>query len=679
MAKYVLELGLEEIPARFMEKFLFDLKASFSKGLDDNRINFETFKTVGTYRRLIVEVDGISEYQLDLDEEVKGPPLKIAFGEKGEALPPAIGFAKKVGIKPEALVQKEGACFAKKFEKGKASSEILPQVVESCISQWSLPIAMRWGEEDIPFFRPLHWIVSLLDSEVIPVRMWGIDATNKSYGHRMLTDSSDSKTVISGKEIEISSANSLIDQLRENYVEPDSKKRQEIIETGIKGEPVDKDLLTELIYLVEWPTILEGTFDKSYLSIPEMALIDCMQKHQKYIPRWTENNTLSSSFWVVAESVTEGNRNQIIKGNERVLKARLEDVKFFWEEDTNRKMRSLLPKLDAIVFQKNLGSVADKTKRIASIARQLNEKLELKGDVEVIEDAALLSKVDLVTAMVTEMPALQGVMGRLYLEKEGEKSDVAKTAEQHYWPKFVGDKVPEIPVANLISIADKIDTVVACFVNKLNPTGSQDPWGVRRAVLGILQIIKAKGYAIDVQELVEVAYKELGESDESKSTCLQFIAQRFEQDLVDQGVQKETARAFSSTLLKDFKGAVLWGKVVDGERQSEGFKALVETAVRVSRLANKIDTVVPVQESLFDKEVEHQSFKIFNASVNALESLREPSLAPIYGLVPTLTTYFEDVLVMAEDEKIKTNRLSFLSKCADLFNSILDWDQISAT
>lgn len=679
MRQYLLELGCEEIPARFMPGFLKTLESSVSSALDYHRLTYDSVQTLGTYRRLILIVSGLASHQTDLDEWVKGPPAKIAFNESGQPLPPAIGFAKKMGVTPDDLSEQDGACYARRFEKGNAVNAILPELIANCIQQWSLPIAMRWGTQKTPFFRPLHWIVSLLDETVVPMTLFGISAGNTSYGHRMLTQNPHSDALISGAPITVQSGREFLDQLRDHFVEPDPAVREHRIVEAIEKEPVLPALLEELVYLVEWPTVLPGTFDSSYLEIPHNALIDCMQKHQKYIPRRASNGDLLSQFWVVAESVTPANQAQIIRGNERVLKARLEDVKFFWEEDTAHSVESFLPKLETVVFQKNLGSMADKTHRIGALALYLNDELSLGGDSATIKRAATLCKADLVSGMVIEMPALQGAMGRLFLDKQGESSEISAVSEQHYWPKFVGDKLPESDLSALISIADKIDTIVACFVNKLNPTGSQDPWGVRRAVLGILQIMKAKSYDINIEALVEMAYQTLSQPMDSRSNCQAFISQRFEQDLVDSGLKKDTVKALSQTILSDFHYAMTWGATIDALRSSdpERFKQLVETAVRVTRLSKKQTGSLVVDTALFSEPIETIAYQTLISCENAAGALSEPDMTPFLGIVPVLITYFDEVLVMDKDPQIQANRLAFLASVHNLFSQVLDWEQLT--
>lgn len=687
MANYLLELGCEEIPARFMTGFLEEIKSRMSTVLKQYRLHYEDIKTWGTYRRLIVKVEGVPIEQEDLNELIKGPPEKIAFDSSSHPLAPAIGFAKRMGVEPTQLIRKDGMCFAKRYEKGKKTIDVLPDLVSECLLQWPLPIAMKWGTETVPFFRPIHWMVSLLDDVVVPLTLWDITASNVSYGHRMLSQNPDPSYQISGAPILVQSSETLLSQLREYYVEPDPSQRRSVVVEAIQNEPVDEALLEELVFLSEWPKVLTGRFDKSYLEIPQIALKTCMQKHQKYIPKLDEKGQMQSSFWVVADSVTDENKAQIIAGNENVLRARLEDLKFFWEDDLNQKMSVFQDKLKRVVFQKNLGSMSDKLDRIEILAKKLNSILGLGVGSELIERAASFSKVDLVTSCVIELPELQGVMGRYLLEKQGELDNLSKVAEQHYWPKFMGDKLPESPLADLISISDKVDTISACFVNKLNPTGSQDPWGVRRAVLGILQIIKEKHYSLDLQSfmtdsfhILSDRFDQVSDIETSLSNCLKFIAQRFEQNVVDQGISKEIVQAVSQSILTNYQQTVIWAKLIqEAQQSSETFKALSETANRVANLAKKHKINLVVNEDLFQKSIEREALNALIVSESVMADGRfesAPSLNPFEDLVPLLTRYFEQVMVMDEDLHVQGNRLAFMIRCHHFFSAYINWERL---
>lgn len=682
MTHYLLELGCEEIPARFVDGFTQELKEKFQSKLTENRIAFKDISTLSSYRRLTVIINEIADMQTDYTEVVKGPPSAISKSASGEFLPPAIGFAKKLNIDIAQLKEKEfdgKVClYSEQFQKGKPITDVLPSVVVDIVTTLSLPIAMKWGDNQGPFIRPIHWIVSVLGNTVLPLTLFGIAAGNVSYGHRFLHADSGS---ISGKKIVINTPDEYEPSLRDHYVLVDPEKRKEKIKESVLASKatLDEALLAEVTHLTEWPMPLQGAFDSRYLTVPEPVLIQCMRKHQKYFPIH-ESGALKASFVCIAENVTESNKAIILKGNEQVLTARLEDVNFFWKEDIKVPLEENKEKLKKVVFQKNLGSIWDKVDRMKHIAKGLLPATGFSLTNEQIEKGVELCKADLVSQLVFELPDLQGTVGKyIYHAQHPDKAQEALAIEEHYLPRFQGDALPTTELGTLIGLADRIDTIAACFFNKLIPTGSQDPWGVRRAIFAILNSLLNKKIDLNIQAALKDAYQQFGPLDGNFDKLTEFLQSRIKSFLMDQYTVKLEYDVVDSILKKAVESPVTAVQVAEKIRafkqsSPDAFKSWIESAVRVKRLASKLEGNVVVKEELFK---EPQEKKVWEEYTQVSHQLTIDTWIPnTTTLVPSLIAFFDHVLVMDKDDAIKNNRLALLKNVSDLFTEYSDLECI---
>ncbi len=675
---YLLEIGCEEIPSRFIPSLLSDLKFRVSQSLINARVGFSEITAMGTYRRLTLIITGLAHHQDDYTEEVVGPPVTMAIDSTGAPLPPAIGFAKKCQIDVSKLVTiaKNGQHYIgfSRHEKGQSTATVLSQLITQTIKELPLPIAMRWGSHTETFIRPIHWIVSILDSDIVPLTLFDIKADRISYGHRLLTDNPAQRNLISGCEALITQASEYEEVLKMQYVLINQDQRKALILAALEKEiditQLDQDTLNEVVYLVEWPTLIKGQFNPNYLNIPKEVLIQCIKKHQKYFPV-IHNNNMTSHFWVVADNVTPKNKDIIMKGNQNVLTARLEDVKFFWEEDLKVTLDDQALRLAHIVFQKGLGSVQDKVNRMAKLATQITDDIGATKLHQQIQRTIALCKADLVSHMVGELPELQGIMGAFYAKHQGEEESVCQGIMQHYMPRSASDTVPTSITGMIAALADKIDTTVASFHNGLIPTGSQDPWGIRRGVYGIAKILFEHKLNISIAPWIDAIYAQLGSrKNEDKLTA--FIAQRFQSFLEEKTLAQDSAQAALSShgfyLLKAYHVA----KQLDDLRANcpLQFKALVETAVRVSRLAKNAPTSPQIFPDRFELAQEKDAY-------NAFTSLpKETLLAQLASLTPLMTDYFDKVLVMDKTPQIKANRLSFLAELSTRYTQFADFEKV---
>ncbi|MSR89081.1 MAG: glycine--tRNA ligase subunit beta [Candidatus Margulisbacteria bacterium] len=651
MSTYLLEIGCEEIPARFMPGLLAELKTRAETALTEAYLTYESIETLGTYRRLALTIKGLGEEQPKRIETITGPPTKIGVDTNQNYLPPAIGFAKKMGVELTDLTCIDGYVTVTKNAGGQKTEALLPGLITSIIKSIPLPIAMQWGRrQESPFVRPVHWIVSLLDQEILPITLYDIQANRISQGHRFLSEG----------PIPIQHADHYEQALETVSVIVDPIKRKTRIQKNIP-ENHDAELLMEVTFLTEYPVVLKGNIDPVYLQLPQDVLIQCMKKHQKYFPLMDENSTLQPVFFVAAENVTESNKHIIIQGNERVLTARLEDTRFFWEEDLKHPLETNLPKLEKVVFQRDLGTLHDKRIRIQKLADHLYETLNFKNH-ETLNRALQLCKADLVSHMVYELPELQGIMGSIYAEKQGESPDVCTAIVEHYLPKFSGDSLPQTPAGITISIADKLDTIVACFYSGVIPTGSQDPLGIRRALYGILQISLHHKLALDLSIVIDQAYALLGEQ-KNRDKLNDFFLQRIRSLFIEKEISYDTVDAILDTPHRNIYALFKKATQLEVYRKdnADTMKRLIETAVRIQRLAQKATTQT-VDTAQFVLPIEHAVYEAIQAS-NSLDSLAK--------CTPIWTQYFEDVLVMDKDPILQENRLAFLASTHSCYNEYL--------
>ena len=662
MAKDLLfEIGAEEIPAGFMPNILGQLKQLAETKLNDAHLPFESIATYGTPRRLALIVKGLADTSAEISERHKGPSASIAYDADGNATKAAIGFARGKGLDVADLVVEDGYIYAETKTAGVPAKDIVTDMLPQLITGLNFPKSMHWGNLDAKFVRPVRWLVALLDEEVIPVEFATVKSGNVSRGHRFL----------GADEITIKNAASYVDTLKENFVMVDQDARRELISKQLhdiaasKNASIvwDDDLLEEINYLVEWPTALCGGFEESYLALPDAAIITPMKDHQRYFPLVDQDGKLLPMFLTVRNG-SDHSIEVVQAGNERVLRARLDDAKFFFNEDRKKPLIDRQDGLTKIVFQEGLGNLADKTKRLLTLGRVFSEECELHEDARVVlERATELAKTDLTTGMVTEFTELQGVMGKEYALLDGESPEVAEAIFEQYLPRFAGDVLPQTEAGKVLSIIDKIDNIVATFSRGLIPTGSQDPYALRRQTIGILNILLNSEWNISLRPIIVESMNLLNvpadKQDELLGQVEEFITLRLKNIFLDREVPHHVIDLLLSNnelSVADAEGLV---NALLANRIDENVE-LVQAFTRMYNLVKDV-TYTGVDESLLKEDAERALYeaatKASEASIDAWDKNDYDAVVAVPAtLVPVINKFFEDVMVMDKDEAIKANR-----------------------
>lgn len=691
MEKLLFEIGTEEIPANFMHAALENLQLLAESKMKELRIPFTQVTVYGTPRRLAFIADGVAATQADSTVESKGPAIKIAFGTDGAPSKAAQGFARGQGVAVEDLEQRDGYIYAVKHLAGQPVSGLLPAMLTDIIHALPFPKNMRWADYDFRFVRPIRWLVALLGSEVIPVEITDVHSGNKTRGHRFLSTG----------EVELKNAADYVQTLADNYVVVEQDKRKAMILEQVTelarnegGEAeVIPDLLEEVTYLVEYPTALCGHFEEKYLSLPKEAVITPMREHQRYFPVMDADGKLLAKFITVRNGGKE-HLATVAHGNERVLRARLSDAEFFFDEDRKTSLADKREKLKKVSFQEGLGNVFDKTNRLVNLALTLKKEVALNVEDEELIRAAQLSKADLVTGMVTEFTELQGVMGREYALLDGEREDVALAIYEHYLPRFAGDVLPHSAMGCILSLADKVDNIAATFSRGMAPTGSQDPFGMRRQALGCINILVNAGYTgLYFNQIFEAALQLLA-VDEKKiaglvAQIVEFFKQRIKNMLTDQGIRYDVVDAVlsSSTTAGEelqldvadifAKAQVLAEYVATAEAQES-----IQAFTRVDNISKKAEVLSPViNATLLKEQVEQDLYKaVTTVDKQAIALLKDSRYQEYMDLLNTLAApvnaFFDGVMVMDKDENIKDNRLALLAQVRELANTVGDLSKI---
>ena len=666
MAKDLLfEIGAEEIPAGFMPNILGQLKQLAETKLNDAHLPFESIATYGTPRRLALIVKGLADTSAEISERHKGPSASIAYDADGNATKAAIGFARGKGLDVADLVVEDGYIYAETKTAGVPAKDIVTDMLPQLITGLNFPKSMHWGNLDAKFVRPVRWLVALLDEEVIPVEFATVKSGNVTRGHRFL----------GADEITIKNAASYVDTLKENFVMVDQDARRELISKQLhdiaasKNASIvwDDDLLEEINYLVEWPTSLCGGFEESYLALPDAAIITPMKDHQRYFPLVDQDGKLLPMFLTVRNG-SDHSIEVVQAGNERVLRARLDDAKFFFNEDRKKPLIDRQDGLTKIVFQEGLGNLSDKTERLLTLGRVFSEECELHEDARVVlERATELAKTDLTTGMVTEFTELQGVMGKEYALLDGESPEVAEAIFEQYLPRFAGDVLPQTEAGKVLSIIDKIDNIVATFSRGLIPTGSQDPYALRRQTIGILNILLNSEWNISLRPIIVESMNLLNvptdKQDELLGQVEEFITMRLKNIFLDREVPHHVIDLLLSNnelSVADAEGLV---KALLANRIDENVE-LVQAFTRMYNLVKDV-TYIGVDESLLKEDAERALYematKASEASIDAWDKNDYDAVVAVPAtLVPAINTFFEDVMVMDKDEAIKANRLQLV-------------------
>ncbi|MGG1311831.1 glycine--tRNA ligase subunit beta [Cohnella laeviribosi] len=694
MAKdLLLEIGLEEVPARFVRGAIDQLKEKTEKWLEGSRLEYGAVRAFATPRRLAVLVEGLAEKQADVSEEVKGPARKIALDDSGAWTKAALGFARSQGVEPEKLFFKELGgveyVFANKSSAGLETEGLLPEALPQLIASLTFPKNMRWGAHELRFVRPIRWLVALYGTEVVPFEIAGVRSGNVTRGHRFL-----------GADAVIEEPKQYLEKLREQHVIADIDERQRLIENGIRELAeakgwriaVKEDLLEEVLFLVEKPQVLSGSFDPSFLNIPQEVLITSMREHQRYFPVLGADGKLKPHF-VTVRNGDDVSLETVAKGNEKVLRARLSDAKFFYEEDQKVQIPEFLAKLENIVYHEELGTVADKVRRVRAISDRLAQQLRADEQVRAdVSRTADICKFDLVTQMVYEFPELQGIMGEDYALKAGERAEVARAINEHYSPRNAGDTPPASPVGAIVGIADKIDTIVGCFSIGIVPTGSQDPYALRRQAAGIVSTLLAHGLELTLPELFRIAL-DVHEARGLKRDTLdilkdlnEFFALRVKNVLAEQHIRYDVVDAVLEAGCDDVRRTVLRAQALqaavgDGDRK-EAFRPAVEAFNRVCNLAAKADESRQVDARLFAEPAEGKLYEAWQKAHGQYEKAvlggeLAAALEALALLAEPVGDFFESVMVMAQDEAVRRNRLSLLATIADDIRSFADFSKLA--
>lgn len=709
MEKLLFEIGTEEIPAKFMPGILKQLKELAAAKMQELRIPFEDITVYGTPRRMAFIADGVAETQADVVVEAKGPSVKIAY-VSGAPSKAAQGFARGQGVDVKDLVVRDNYVYAVKHLAGQPVVELLPGLLMDILTSLSFPKTMRWADYEFRFVRPIRWMVALFGDQIIPVEICGVKSGKFSMGHRFMQQSlkaaAESQGLLSAAlskvgnkvysalagvkgAVEIPSAGDYKKVMYDNFVMVDQDERRALILQQIKdlaaqngGEAeINEDLLEEVNYLVEWPTALCGKFEEKFLSLPKECIITPMREHQRYFPVLDEDENLLNKFITVRNGGSE-HLDIVTHGNERVLRARLSDAEFFFNEDRAIKLEDRLEKLKTVSFQEGLGNMYDKSERLVKMAEMLRFAINTPVDEEELRRCALLCKTDLVTGMVIEFTELQGVMGREYALLDGEKPEVATGIFEHYLPRFAGDALPATTIGRIVGIGDKLDNICATFSRGLAPTGSQDPYALRRQALGVINILLDANYHISLAKIIAGTLYLLDikpeETGKLVPQIMEFFKQRLRNLLMDQGIRYDVIDAvFADKRNDDMVDLAVRCKVLAAYVEAGNAEPLVQVSVRVSNLCKKIEKEVAISGALFKDESENKLHEVVAAvSKEIIPEIVLYDYAAVLKagekVIEPVNTFFDNVMVMDEDENVKNNRLAMLEEVRGIVNAVGD-------
>ena len=688
----LLEIGMEEIPARFLKPALNDLEKNMKTYLKENRIVFENLKTYGTPRRLILSISNLIEKQEDLNILNQGPAKHIAFGSNGDLTKAGMGFAKSQGIEATDLeiieTPKGEYIAAKKFVEGKETKTLLPGALKGLVEGLTFPKSMKWSNKKMKFARPIQWILALVDNDLIEFEVEGYKSALVSRGHRFFGE----------KEFSVTSIEDYFEKVRKNNVIIDIEERKNMIVEMINkncssvGEKViiENELLDEVTNLVEYPYPMVGTFNSEFLEVPQDVLIISMQVHQRYFPILDSEGNLLPKFVVVRNGIDGSEKVRI--GNEKVLSARLSDARFFYQEDLKKSLAENVEKLKHVVFQKDLGTIYQKIERSKKIAEKVIDILGFEGNKEDILRTIELSKADLVSNMIgeKEFTKLQGFMGAEYALKSGENEKVSKGIEEHYYPRYQGDKLPQNIEGVITGICDRIDTLVGCFGIGVIPSGSKDPFALRRSALGIVNIIFDSKLDLSIEELINLSLDVLEidgvlkkDKEKVKIDVVEFMNQRIINVLLDKGYRKDFIMAVlgvkNENLLEIEKKLLTLEEV----SSNANFNELVSLLKRVGNISKDYKGTVNVSEELLEDKAEKSLYNFYMEFVSISEEILGKNdylfyLKTILSGKEIIDNFFDSVMVMDKDENIKNNRLSLLTSLNIIFNRVANLSLIES-
>ncbi len=678
----LLEIGTEEIPARFLPDAIIRLKESAGKIFSDFRLSFSSLNTYATPRRLSLIAD-VEASQKASEKEVWGPPVNVAFDKEGNPTKAAEAFVKNNGIQMTDLLKKEKGkgiyLFAVVKEGAQNTEDILPEILPKLISSLSFPKSMRWGNGSMTFARPIHWICALYGNEKVNFELDGIKSSNLSRGHRFLSPGL----------FEVKDTKTYINLMRNNFVVLDTDERKNMILSGSNKLTLsvnaslieDEELIQHVTFLVEYPLPVLGTFSPEYLALPEELLITVMKGHQKYFALKDGKGRLTNYF-IVISNTKQDNIETVKTGAEKVIRARFEDAKFYYEEDKKTRLKEGLEGLKKVIYHDRLGSLYDKTQRIALIADYIGNKCCPKKISE-IKEAAILAKTDLISGVVGEFPELQGIMGGYYALNEGYSREISKALSEQYLPAHSGDRLPETDSGAILSLSDKFDNMASFFMIGLSPTGTEDPFALRRQALGAIAILTEKKYAITISEILDVALNAF--DIENRQDVLNDIAKFFEQRLDPLFVLKGYSPDCIASVMNYAKNNPIYAlkerlEAVQRFKEDPDYDSFILAIKRINNIAPKYD-VPSVNQGLFSDEemLLHKEFESVSDKINSLMSLNKYSeaLELIKTLKEPINRFFDKVLIMDKREDIKLNRLSLIRQIQILAQQIADFSKLT--
>lgn len=683
---FLFEIGFEEVPAKMLPNLARALAQGIEQGLAKAELSYTTIDSFATPRRIAVIIKNLQTKQADRIVERKGPALNAGYDTQGNPTPALQGFARSCKTTVDQLTKTEtadGAWLTYRYqETGKTVFELLPEIINKTITSLPIPKPMRWGTGEVEFIRPPHWCILLYGSELIPATILGIQSQNQTYGHRFHHPAA----------IEISQISAYENVLKEGRVIADFKQRQQLILQQAEalaatknGTPIfNQDLLNEVTGLVEWPVALLGQFDAEFLKVPPEALIAAMEGHQKNFPLQDKNHQLLPYF-VTISNIESKDPQEVIRGNERVMRARLADAKFFYETDSKRKLIDRLEDLKTIIFQIKLGSLYDKSQRIAQLAKFIHSK---KDDslAAVSERAGLLGKADLASDMVNEFPELQGIMGGYYALHDGEPKSIATAIREHYLPRFAGDELPETAEGCAVAIADRLDTLVGIFGINQKPTGEKDPFGLRRAALAILRIMIERNMDLNLRDLLEFAKQNYQNALSNSAVVEQvqaFILERLNAWYQDQKIAADSLAAVLAVetnhpldIDQRVRAVQLFRNLPEAESLAAANKR-VKNLLKQAEQKSSLNTLA-IDEKLFTDAVENELYQAIQIKQKQYQNNKTENhnyseiLTNLASLRDPVDRFFDKVLVMDENEKLRNNRLALLNSLRELFLGVAD-------
>jgi glycyl-tRNA synthetase beta chain len=681
------EIGTEEIPSSFNGPALDFIHSWILDKFSEIKLEYESLEVFGTPRRLALLATGIGEKLPDMVEKKMGPPKRAAFDDQGNPTKAGIGFASNAGvdiseISFEQTPKGEYLCVTRTIP-GKATVEVLPEILEGMIGRIPFPKTMRWSNPDVRFARPVHWILALFGGQVLPVKFGNITSGRSTYGNRFMSEGA----------IEVAAPDDYEELLEANHVIPSVEKRKKLIWSSIEAhardidaQVIDRDLLDEVVNLVEYPHVIVGSFDESFLELPAEVLVTVMKHHQRFFPLYTlDTDAMLRPYFCAVSNIVPKDDALVRRGNERVLGARLDDGKYFFAEDLKVPIEEYAQRLKDVIFHKDLGTSFEKVERFTHIALYLADILAPEKK-DKVREAAYLSKADLNSLMVYELPELQGIMGREYALHQGHDPDVSRAIHEHYLPTSAEDDLPSDIIGDLVGIADRIDTICGCFGIGLIPSGTSDPYALRRQTIAIENILLTKGYRISISAMIEQALSQLmtklkRDVSEVRDDVISFFKSRFVAILQGRGISGDVIEA----VLRDFDDPVdtfMRAQAIESVKQQQWFDSICAASKRVENILKKVEASPEISEDLFAQEEEKGLFKSFKEVENsfigfAAKGEYTSALKLLAGLKDPIDNFFDKVLVMAEDITTRNNRIALLKSLVTLFDQIAQFSKIS--